>query len=154
MGVGDLMSSGWRNDYAGDVTAKEAYDLLQRDPKAQIVDVRTKPEWAFVGVPDLGALGKEVMLAEWQRCPAMAVGADFVAAVERELGRRGAGRDDPVLFLCRSGVRSLAAAQAMNAAGWRGARNVTGGFEGPMDEDRHRGVVDGWKASDLPWIQS
>ena len=148
------MSSGWMNDYAGDITASEAYALLERDPKAQVVDVRTKPEWSFVGVPDLGALDREVVLLEWQRYPSMEVASDFVAQLERELARRNVGKEDAVLFLCRSGVRSLAAAQAMIAAGWRGSRNISGGFEGPVDQDRHRGNVNGWKAAGLPWIQT
>ncbi len=148
------MSSGWLNDYAGDVTATEAYELLGQQPKAQLVDVRTRAEWSFVGVPDLSALGKETILAEWQRYPTMEVASDFVDQLERELERRGAGQNDPVLFLCRSGARSLAAAQAMLAAGWKGSRNVTAGFEGPVNADRHRGTIDGWKAADLPWIQS
>lgn len=148
------MSSGWRNDYRGDVTAGEAYALVEAESKAQIIDVRTKAEWAFVGVPDLSAFGKEAILAEWQRYPAMEVVPDFVATVEQELIRRGVGRDDTVLFLCRSGARSLAAAQAMIGAGWRGSRNISGGFEGPPDSERHRGGLDGWKAAGLPWVQS
>jgi rhodanese-related sulfurtransferase len=148
------MSSGWINDYAGDVGASEAYEILGHDPRAQLVDVRTKPEWSFVGVPDLGALGRDVILVEWQRYPAMEVAQDFITQLERELLRRGTGKEDTILFLCRSGVRSLAAAQAMNGAGWRVSRNVSGGFEGPIDPDRHRGRVDGWKAAGLPWIQT
>jgi rhodanese-related sulfurtransferase len=148
------MSSGWLNDYAGDVTAQEAYELLSQQPKAQLVDVRTRAEWSFVGVPDLSALGKETILAEWQRYPTMEVASDFVDQLERELERRSVGQDDPILFLCRSGARSLAAAQAMLAAGWKGSRNVSAGFEGPVNTERHRGTVDGWKASELPWIQS
>jgi rhodanese-related sulfurtransferase len=148
------MSSGWRNDYEGDVTAAEAYELVTSEPKAQIVDVRTKPEWTFVGLPDLSAAGKEIILVEWQSYPGMEVAADFVASVERELARRGAAKDDTVLFLCRSGARSHAAAQAMIGAGWRRSRNISGGFEGPTDPERHRGRVDGWKAAGLPWIQS
>jgi rhodanese-related sulfurtransferase len=148
------MSSGSGNAYQGDVTASEAYRLIQSEPKAQIVDVRTKAEWSFVGVPDVSAAGKDVILAEWQRYPAMDVSADFVDVVEKELLRRGAGRDDPVLFLCRSGARSLSAAKAMMAAGWHASRNISGGFEGPPDADRHRGAIDGWKASGLPWVQS
>jgi len=148
------MSSGWLNEYAGDVTAKDAYAILADNPKAQLVDVRTKPEWSFVGVPDLGAVGRDVILVEWQRYPAMDVAPDFAAHLERELVRRNTGRDDPLLFLCRSGARSLAATQAMIAAGWRGSRNISGGFEGPVDPERHRGRVDGWKAAGLPWIQT
>jgi rhodanese-related sulfurtransferase len=148
------MTSGLRSDYAGDVTAREAYDFVQSEPKAQIVDVRTRAEWSFVGVPDLSGAGKEVILAEWQRYPAMDVDPDFVASVERELARRGAGKDDRVMFLCRSGARSQAAAQAMAAAGWHNSYNISGGFEGPLDGERRRGAVDGWKAQHLPWFQS
>jgi rhodanese-related sulfurtransferase len=59
----------------------------------------------------------------------------------------------PVLFLCRSGVRSAAAAEAAARAGYAHAYNVTEGFEGPLDADGHRGVS-GWKAAGLPWRQS
>ena len=142
------------NDYAGDVTAREAFALLEQDPKVQLVDVRTKAEWSFVGVPDLTALGCEVVLAEWQSYPAMEIVPDFVAHLERELAQRNVGKGDTVLFLCRSGVRSLAAAQAMIAAGWQGSRNISGGFEGPVNPERHRGGIDGWKAAGLPWIQT
>jgi len=138
----------------GDVTAAEAFDVLKREPKAQIVDVRTRAEWSFVGVPDLTGIGKEVILAEWQHYPEMELVPDFVANVVRELERRGVGREDAVLYLCRSGARSHAAAQAMAAAGWSNGHNVSGGFEGPPDKDRHRGGVDGWKAAGLPWIQT
>ena len=148
------MTAGWMNDYAGDVSAREAYELLGRQPKSQLVDVRTRAEWSFVGVPDLSPLGKEAILAEWQRYPTMEVAADFVAQLERELERRSIGHDDTIVFLCRSGARSLAAAQAMIAAGWKGCRNISGGFEGPVNTERHRGAVDGWKAASLPWIQS
>jgi rhodanese-related sulfurtransferase len=148
------MSSGWLNDYAGDVSAEEAYEILGREPKAQLVDVRTRAEWSYVGIPDLSGLGKETILAEWQRYPTMDVATDFVDHLERELERRSVGREDPVLFLCRSGARSLSAAQAMLAAGWKGARNVSAGFEGPANAERHRGTLEGWKASTLPWIQS
>jgi rhodanese-related sulfurtransferase len=148
------MSSGRGNDYAGDVTASEAYELLRREPKAQLVDVRTKAEWSFVGVADLSGLGKEPLLAEWQRYPSMEVATDFVSGLERELARRGVGRDNTILCICRSGARSLAAATAMVAAGWPNSRNVAGGFEGPLDGERHRATLDGWKAAGLPWIQS
>jgi len=62
-------------------------------------------------------------------------------------------RSDDLFFICRSGSRSLAAAKAMAAAGYRACHNVAGGFEGPLDDERHRGYAEGWKAAGLPWLQ-
>src|ERR1700753_1349465 len=96
--------------YAGDLSAQDAWALLQSDPRAQLVDVRTQAEWNFVGLPDLGSVGKEAALIEWQMFPTMQVNPGFVAAAQ---GAVGAEKDAPVLFLCRSGVRSRAAAMAL-----------------------------------------
>jgi rhodanese-related sulfurtransferase len=138
-------------DYAGDLSAEEAWALLQSDPKAQLVDVRTQAEWNFVGLPDLGSLGREVQLVEWQMFPAMQVNPAFVAATEQATG---ADKDAPVLFLCRSGARSRSAAIALTRAGYTRAYNVAGGFEGDLDGMRHRGQRNGWKAAGLPWKQT
>lgn len=135
--------------YAGDITPEQAWDDLRANPKAVLVDVRTRPEWAFVGVPDLSSADKEAALISWQVYPEMQRNPSFEADVER----LGLDRDAPVYFLCRSGVRSKAAAIAMTAAGYRACYNVAGGFEGDPDGERHRGGVNGWKASGLPWIQ-
>ncbi|WP_374653065.1 rhodanese-like domain-containing protein [Dongia sp.] len=135
--------------YAGDVTPQAAWDALKGSPKACLVDVRTQPEWSFVGLPDLGSLGKKVLLASWQVYPNMAVDPDFAAKVKAQLGA-GAG---PVYFLCRSGARSRAAAIAMTEAGLGPCYNVSGGFEGDKDAQSHRGHSNGWKAGGLPWVQ-
>jgi len=148
------MTSGWVDENKGDATAAEAFEVLKQEPRAQLVDVRTQAEWSFVGVPDIAGLGKDVILAQWQHYPDMEVLPDFVANLERELQRRGTTQEDTVLFLCRSGARSLAAAQAMIAAGWRKSRNIAGGFEGRLNAERHRGTVDGWKSAGLPWTQT
>lgn len=140
--------------YAGDLSASDAYSLLERDEKAVLVDVRTKAEWAYVGVPDLSPLGKQALLIEWQEFPSMARNPAFAATVEKALRDSGAGPDAPVLFLCRSGARSRAAAIAMTQAGHTQCFNIAEGFEGPLDGERHRGAVDGWKAQGLPWSQS
>lgn len=139
--------------YAGDLAPTEAWALLSGDRKARLVDVRTTAEWSYVGVPELGTAAAPLFL-EWQTWPDMAVNADFVPALGAALTAAGLDRDDPVIFLCRSGVRSAAAAQALTAAGWRRAYNLSGGFEGPPDDDCHRGGVAGWKASGLPWTQT
>lgn len=135
--------------YAGDVTPEEAYRALERDPSAQIVDVRTQPEWSFVGLPDLRATGRQPLLVEWQAYPAMEVNADFAAQAERA----GAAKGRPLYFLCRSGARSRAAAVAMTAAGFGPCYNIAGGFEGDRDAEGHRARKNGWKAAGLPWRQ-
>ncbi|MBN9434061.1 MAG: rhodanese-like domain-containing protein [Bosea sp.] len=140
--------------FAGDVSAAEAWEGLAGEPQAMLIDVRTKAEWAYVGIPNLSAIGKDVLLVEWQSYPAMAVNTDFADVLSAELERRSVGRETALYFLCRSGVRSLAAAKAMAEAGYDRCFNVAGGFEGPLDGARHRGEVDGWKAAGLPWVQS
>ena len=114
-----------------------------------LVDVRSEAEWAFVGVPDLSDLNKEPLLIAWQHFPGMTPNAGFVAAVTAKVADKGA----PILFLCRSGARSKAAAIALTAEGYSACFNILGGFEGDLDPARHRGVLAGWKAEGLPWFQ-
>ena len=134
--------------YAGDVTPTEAWTALQQDPRAVLVDVRTHAEWSYVGLPDLRSLGRDVVRVEWQRYPDGSINDGFV----EELVAIGVERDQPLYFLCRSGVRSMAAAEAATAAGWTDSYNVSEGFEGPHDAQHHRTVA-GWKVAGLPWVQ-
>lgn len=135
--------------YAGDVTPSEAWDRLKSEPTAKLVDVRTQAEWVYVGIPDLAPLGKQPLLVSWQVFPAMTRNEAFA----EQLKSQGVAPGDTVLFLCRSGVRSRAAAELMAGLGYGAAYNVTDGFEGPLDASRHRGASGGWKASGLPWAQ-
>jgi rhodanese-related sulfurtransferase len=134
---------------------RDAWKLLSEQGEAVLIDVRSAPEWGFVGGPDLSAIGREVLRIEWQVWPGMARNPDFVSDVSDALGV-GEG---PVLFLCRSGARSLAAATALTKAfAERGTArrciNVAEGFEGDLDADGHRGAKNGWKAKGLPWVQT
>lgn len=135
--------------YAGDLTPKQTWDLLQREQRAVLVDVRTRAEWAYVGLPDLAPLGRETVLIEWVSFPDGARNARFLD----ELASAGVDPGVPVAFVCRSGQRSAAAAEVATAAGFTAAYNVADGFEGPLDADGHRGTAQGWKASGLPWKQ-
>lgn len=135
--------------YAGDLTPNQVWDLLSENPKAQLVDVRTEAEFAWVGNPDLTSLGKEVLRVQWKTFPDMAPNPDFVGQVAANAD----DRDMPLLFLCRSGVRSRHAAEEMTAAGFTQCYNVAGGFEGDHDDQGHRSTVNGWKVSGLPWQQ-
>lgn len=136
------------------LTATEAHALLASDGAAQLIDVRTKAEWNFVGIVDLDSLGKKPFLVEWQTWPGMDVSTNFVGALEAMLASQSLTKTAPLLFLCRSGVRSHAAAEACLRAGFQRCVNIEGGFEGPPDAARHRGGVRGWKAEGLPWVQS
>lgn len=132
-----------------DVTPRATYQALAEDPDAMLVDVRTDAEWTFVGLPDLGEVGKEVALIPWQVYPTMQMNGAFM----EQLHRAGATPLSKLYFICRSGARSLAAGQTAQQHGFPHAFNVADGFEGPVDQDGHRGAVAGWKADGLPWRQ-
>lgn len=134
--------------YAGNVDPAEAYAALQADADAVLVDVRTSAEWSYVGLPDLSQIGKRVLPLEWQRFPDGAVNTNFV----EQLRENGVEEGAPIYFLCRSGVRSAAAAAVATAAGLGPAYNVSDGFEGPLDREGRRTVA-GWKVAGLPWRQ-
>ena len=132
-----------------DVTPRAAYQALAEDTDAILVDVRTDAEWNFVGLPDLAEVGKQVALIPWQVYPSMQVNGGFV----EQLHRAGATPLSKLYFIGRSGARSLAAGQTAQQHGFPHAFNVADGFEGPVDQDGHRGSVAGWKADGLPWRQ-
>jgi rhodanese-related sulfurtransferase len=140
--------------YAGDMLSADAYRLLAGEATSALIDVRTQAEWTYVGVPDVTILGKTALFLEWQSFPSMQVDERFVVRLSSTLESAGVKRGAPLLFICRSGVRSRHAAIAMTSAGWAPCFNVSDGFEGPLDRWRHRGVVGGWKADSLPWSQT
>ena len=131
--------------YAGDLSPREAWRLLESEPRAVLIDVRTEAEWRAVGVPRLDALGKAPLLVEWQDMTG-GLNPRFVDEVEAQ----GLPADAPVLLLCRSGVRSLSAAVALTRAGFGPCINIADGFEGPPGPDGRRTIA-GWKVEGLPW---
>lgn len=137
--------------YAGDVSPTYAFEVLKAEADAVMVDVRTRAEWAFVGVPDLSDIGKTAAFIEWKRYPDMGQNDGFLTDLDKVMGE---SRDAAVFFLCRSGARSQAAAAAATAAGYTRAFNIEDGFEGPLNPARHRGSAGGWKAEGLPWAQT
>ena len=140
--------------YAGDVSAKAAWEELARSSDATLVDVRTQAEWVYVGVPVLSTIGKATALVEWDDFPSGEIIPNFAERLQAELEQRGIGRDAPLFFICRSGNRSRHAAIAATAAGFRHCYNVEFGFEGRLGPDRHRNTSGSWKAEGLPWVQS
>ena len=138
------------SNYAGDLTPQEAWELLTTNPNARLVDVRTDAEWRFVGVPDTSETGNEPVFIEWVNYPEGARNFGFVEQL-KESGMEP-GAEAPVVFLCRSGQRSIGAAVAATEADLGPAYNILEGFEGAVDEHGHRGA-EGWRAAGLPWRQ-
>ena len=137
--------------YAGDITPPQAWKLLSDNPRAVLVDVRTDAEWRFVGVPDLSSLGREVVYIEWNATDGTR-NENFADELKDRVPPAAAGEERPVVFLCRSGNRSIGAAQVATAGGITPAYNVLDGFEGHLDANGHRGET-GWRAVGLPWKQ-
>ena len=123
---------------------KQAWSLLDTDSASVLLDVRDRIEFGFVGHPT-GALN-----IPWKEAPSWKPNPNFIADVRQRIPNR----DTPVLLLCRSGQRSLDAAKALAEAGYTDLTNVEEGFEGPLDEHKHRGTLGGWRAHGLPWEQS
>lgn len=136
-------------EIAGEVTPLQAWEILQKDAKAVLVDVRSDAEWRYSGMPDLRTLGKRTALVTLQEYPTGEPNPHFLD----ELKATGVEPGDTLLFICRSGARSHTAAQLATQAGFARCYNVLNGFEGPRDPQGHRGTVSGWKHDGLPWVQ-
>ena len=127
--------------YAGALVPAEAHALMQAG--AKLVDVRTRPELLYVGkVPGSITL-------EWQTYPGNRPNPEFLGELAAVTDK-----DEPLMFICRSGARSHSAAEAATRAGWRECYNVLEGFEGDKDAAQHRNTVGGWRKAGLPWVQS
>jgi rhodanese-related sulfurtransferase len=121
----------------------EAFAALGAQSGAILLDVRDPIEFGFVGHPE-GAVN-----IPWKFAPDMRPNPDFL----RQIGRLAPELDTPLFVLCRSGQRSLDAAQSLAAAGYRTLVNIEEGFEGPLDANKHRSTLGGWRFHGLPWKQ-
>jgi rhodanese-related sulfurtransferase len=125
-----------------DLTPAEALAFLGNNPQAVFVDCRSEMEFFFVGHP----VGSQ--LVPWNDGPDWEINPHFVGQVKKV-----ASMNRPVVLICRSGQRSLAAGLALEKAGFAEVYHVADGFEGPLDEKRHRGKISGWRKEGLPWEQ-
>lgn len=148
--------SGASGSSVGEISPDEAWRILEENSSALLIDVRTRAEWGFVGVPELSEVGHSTVFVEWVRFPDMSANPQFVAEVMEAIGDNTPSR---LLFICRSGARSLRAATAVAEHFARigvtaDCLNVAEGFEGDLDPKGHRGNHNGWKARGLAWCQS
>ena len=130
--------------YAGAVTPQEAHALLQRDPHVKLIDVRTNAERDWIG--RVAIADAQHGAVQWNLYPGGAVNPDFLAQLAAQ-----AGKDQVLLFLCRSGVRSRHAATLATEHGYRHCYDILQGFEGDKDQQGHRKNVGGWCHAGLPW---
>ncbi len=147
--------SNWKmpeGNYAGDVSAKVAWTILEANPQAILVDIRTEVEWKLIGQPDLSSINKEPVYLQWVKMSG--VNADFVTELKQQLEEHKAATDTPIYFMCQSGGRSKMAAMQCAELGYTASFNIAEGFEGDLDEHKHRNSVSGWKVAGLPWVQS
>jgi len=123
---------------------QQSWKIWQENSSALLIDVRSKMEHVFVGHPP-----GSIHIA-WKEAPDWQVNSQFIAEVEK----LQLDKNVPVLLLCRSGQRSLEAAMALQNAGFMHLVNIVDGFEGPLDQQQHRGQIAGWRYDCLPWRQS
>lgn len=133
--------------FAGHLMPDAAYKALQSNSEVLLVDVRTRAEWQFVGIPSIGEA--QITLSEWQHYPTMELNPSFLDQVAARVD----DKQTPIFLICRSGVRSIAAAKCLTEAGYTQAYNILHGFEGDPDQAGHRGTQNGWKSQGLPWHQ-
>ncbi len=135
--------------YAGDLTPQQTWEMLKNEQDAVFIDVRTDDEFAYVGEPELGDMNNPAHKICWKIFPDMNRKPHFEDAVRDVVSKQ----ETPILFFCRSGIRSAAAAATMTALGYQRCYNITEGFEGDKDSNDHRGSINGWKVRGLPWVQ-
>jgi rhodanese-related sulfurtransferase len=131
--------------YAGAVTPQEACALLQGDTGVKLVDVRTLAERDWVGRVILPE--PQHLAVQWSLYPGGAQNPEFMKQLEQQ-----ANRNDTLLFLCRSGVRSRYAAKLATENGFTHCFDILEGFESDRDEQGHRKSIGGWCLHGLPWV--
>lgn len=133
-----------------DLSPKQAYDLLQTDNRALLIDVRSTMEYLFVGHP-VGAVH-----IPWIDEPGWKANPNFITDVRKlSLGanEEQTGRCPPIILICRSGQRSLEAGKALLEAGFNNISHIDEGFEGQLNEQHQRSTLTGWRSRGLPWEQ-
>ena len=131
------------------ISSQECFEKLSIEVNSQLIDVRTKPEWIYVGVPDLSSINKNVILISWQVYPEMETNKFF----ENQILESNIKKNDNLYFICRSGNRSYNAAEFLTSRGFSNCINVIDGFEGKLNHKHQRALIDGWQFNNLPWIQ-
>jgi rhodanese-related sulfurtransferase len=133
------------------LSPRQAWEMMEENPRVVMIDVRSSMEYLFVGHP-VGSVH-----VPWIDAPEWTVNPHFVTEVRKVLlGGVGMGEhsnDAPVVLICRSGKRSLEAGKLLIEKEFKEVFNVDEGFEGELDEHHHRSTTGGWRYHGLPWEQ-
>ena len=135
--------------YKRNLLPKMAVERLQNNPQALFVDVRSKAEFKYVGYPENSILLPWIDDPDWEPNPEA-----FSDAVMQELDGRENLSDTEIILICRSGFRSNEALKCLENKGFTQVSHVASGFEGDLDENDHRGNLNGWRHDGMPWSQS
>ena len=127
----------------------DCFKKISKNLKSYLIDVRTRPEWEFVGVPDLSAINNSTIFISWQEYPEMNINKNF----EKHVTQKNIKKNDYIFLICRSGQRSLKAAEYLSSLGYKHCFNISDGFEGNKNNTSHRSKIRGWKFNNLPWKQ-
>ena len=131
------------------ITSIECFNKLSEISNSYLIDIRTKPEWEFIGVPDLSSLNKKTIFISWHMYPEMKINSLF----ENQITKLNIKKNDNLFLICRSGNRSSDAAEFLSSRGFSNCFNVEDGFEGEVGPHHHRSTINGWKYCKLPWKQ-
>ena len=135
--------------YKRNLLPKMAVDRLQVNPQALFVDVRSKAEYKYVGYPENSILIPWIDDPDWEPNPEA-----FSDLVMQELNGRESVLNTEIILICRSGFRSNEALKCLENKGFTQVSHVASGFEGDLDENDHRGNLNGWRHDGMPWSQS
>ena len=138
-----------KKDNIKNISSQECFEKLSIEVHSHLIDVRTKPEWVYVGVPDLSSINKNVIFISWQVYPEMEINKFF----ENQVLESNIQKDNNLYFICRSGNRSYSAAESLASRGFSNCFNVIDGFEGKLNHKHQRALIDGWQFNNLPWKQ-
>ena len=131
------------------ITSIECFNKLSEISNSYLIDIRTKPEWEFIGVPDLSSLNKKTIFISWHMYPEMKINSLF----ENQITESNIKKNDKLFLICRSGNRSSDAAEFLTSCGFTNCFNVKDGFEGEIGPNHQRSTINGWKYYKLPWKQ-
>ena len=135
--------------YKRNLLPKMAVEKLQNNPQALFVDVRSKAEYKYVGYPENSILIPWIDDPDWEPNPVA-----FSDSVMQELDGRENLLNTEIILICRSGYRSNEALKCLENKGFTQVSHVASGFEGDLDENDHRGNLNGWRHDGMPWSQS